>query len=68
MAVDVRTDAAGFAWSVPRKLFQIPNLQRIPRPGLLPPQTANGSIAVVATTPVEPQRFTTLLNWTALVK
>ena len=67
MTVDVHTSAAGFAWSAPRKLFQIPNLQRIPR-GFTASPDGQRFIAVVATTPVEPQRFTTLLNWTALVK
>jgi len=67
MTVDVHTNAAGFAWSAPRKLFQIPNLQRIPR-GFTASPDGQRFIAVVATTPVEPQRFTTLLNWTALVK
>jgi eukaryotic-like serine/threonine-protein kinase len=67
MAVDVHTSAEGLAWSVPRKLFTIPNLQRIPRGFTVSPD-GQRFVAVVATTPVEPQRFTTLLNWTALVK
>jgi Tol biopolymer transport system component/DNA-binding winged helix-turn-helix (wHTH) protein len=65
MAVDVQTSAAGLAWSVPRKLFKIPNLQRIPRGFTVSP---DGQRFVAVVTPVEPQRFTTLLNWTALVK
>jgi eukaryotic-like serine/threonine-protein kinase len=65
MAVDVHTSAAGLTWSVPRKLFMIPNLQRIPRGFTVSPD-GRRFVAVVATTPV--QRFTTLLNWTALVK
>jgi Tol biopolymer transport system component len=67
MAVDVHTSAAGVEWSVPRTLFSIPNLQRIPR-GLTVSADGQRFIAVVATTPTEPQRFTTLLNWTSLVK
>jgi eukaryotic-like serine/threonine-protein kinase len=65
MAVDVHTSAAGLTWSVPRKLFMIPNLQRIPR-GFTASPDGQRFIAVVASTPA--QRFTTLLNWTALVK
>jgi Tol biopolymer transport system component/DNA-binding winged helix-turn-helix (wHTH) protein len=67
MAVDVHTSAVGFEWSVPRTLFKIPNLQRIPR-GFTVSADGQRFIAVVATTPAEPQRFTTLLNWTSLVK
>jgi Tol biopolymer transport system component len=65
MSVDVQTSAAGFEWSVPRTLFKIPNLQRIPR-GFTVSADGQRFVAVVATT--LPQRFTTLLNWTALVK
>jgi hypothetical protein len=67
MSVDVHTSAAGFEWSVPRTLFKIPNLQRIPR-GFTASADGQRFVAVVATTPTEPQKFTTLLNWTALVK
>ena len=67
MAVDVHTGAAGFEWSVPRTLFKIPDLQRIPR-GLTVSADGQRFIAVVAKTPTEPQRFTTLLNWASLVK
>jgi Tol biopolymer transport system component/DNA-binding winged helix-turn-helix (wHTH) protein len=75
MAVDVHTprlrsgqaSAAGVEWSVPRPLFKIPNLQRIPR-GLTVSADGQRFIAVVATTPTEPQKFTTVLNWTSLVK
>jgi tricorn protease-like protein len=67
MSVDVRTSAVGFEWSVPRPLFKIPNLQRIPR-GFSVSADGQRFVAVVATTPIEPQRFTTLLNWTVLVK
>jgi hypothetical protein len=67
MAVDVRTSAVGFEWSAPRTLFNIPHLQNVPRGFTV---TADGQrfIAVVATAGAEPQRFTTLLNWTSLVK
>jgi len=67
MAAEVQTGAAGFEWSAPRTLFEIPNLQRIPR-GFTASADGQRFVAVVATTPVEPQRFTTLLNWTSLVK
>jgi eukaryotic-like serine/threonine-protein kinase len=67
MAVDVHTSAAGLAWSNPRKLFAIPNLQGIPR-GFTVSGDGQRFVAVVATTPTKPQRFTTLLNWTSLVK
>jgi hypothetical protein len=46
-------------------LFKIPNLQKIPRGFTVSPD-GQRFVAVVATTPV--QRFTTLLNWTALLK
>jgi Tol biopolymer transport system component len=65
MSVDVHTSAVGFDWSVPRTLFKIPNLQKIPRGFTVSPD-GQRFVAVVATTPV--QRFTTLLNWTALLK
>jgi eukaryotic-like serine/threonine-protein kinase len=67
MAVDVHTGPAGFEWSVPRSLFRIPNLQRIPR-GFTVSADGQRFVAVVATASVEPQRFTTLLNWSSLVK
>jgi Tol biopolymer transport system component len=67
MAVDVHTSEAGLEWSVPRALFKIANFQRIPR-GLTVSADGQRFIAVVATTPAEPQRFTTLLNWTSLIK
>jgi Tol biopolymer transport system component/DNA-binding winged helix-turn-helix (wHTH) protein len=67
MSVDVHTSAVGFEWSLPRTLFKIPNLQRIPR-GFAVSADGQRFVAVVAATPVEPQRFTTLLNWTTLVK
>ena len=67
MAVDVRPGAAGFEWSVPRALFKIPDSQRAFFGFTVSPD-GQRFIAVVAATPVEPQRFTTLLNWTSLVK
>jgi Tol biopolymer transport system component len=67
MAVDAHTSAVGFEWSVPRTLFTIPGLQRVPR-GFTVSADGQRFIAVVATTPAGPQRFTTLLNWTSLVK
>jgi hypothetical protein len=67
MSVDVHAGAAGLMWSVPHQLFKIPNLQRIPR-GFTVSADGQRFVAVVATTPTEPQKFTTLLNWTALVK
>jgi len=67
MAVDVRTSAAGFEWSVPRTLFTIPNLQSVPR-GFTVSADGQRFVAVVATAPGEPQRFTTLLNWTSLIR
>jgi Tol biopolymer transport system component/DNA-binding winged helix-turn-helix (wHTH) protein len=66
MAVDVHISAVGFEWSVPRTLFKIPNLQSIPR-GFTVSSDGQRFVAVVATA-AGPQRFTTLLNWTALVK
>ena len=66
MAVDVHTgSASGFEWSAPRTLFQIPNLQRIPRGFTV---SSDGQRFVAVTTPTEPQKFTTVLNWTSLVK
>ncbi|HXI29384.1 MAG TPA: hypothetical protein VNG89_13190, partial [Vicinamibacterales bacterium] len=67
MAVDVHTGAAGFEWSVPRSLFTIPNLQRIPR-GFAVSADGQRFVAVIATSRAEPQSFTTVLNWTSLVK
>jgi Tol biopolymer transport system component/DNA-binding winged helix-turn-helix (wHTH) protein len=68
MAVDVHMgSASGFEWSAPRTLFPIPNLQRIPR-GFTVSNDGQRFVAVVATTPTEPQKFTTVLNWTSLVK
>ena len=67
MSVDVHTSAVGFEWSAPRPLFKIPNLQSVPR-GFTVSADGQRFIAVVATTPTEPQRFTTVLNWTSLVK
>jgi Tol biopolymer transport system component/DNA-binding winged helix-turn-helix (wHTH) protein len=67
MAVDVHAGAVGFEWGVPRTLFTIPNLQRIPR-GLTVSADGQRFIAVVATAPPEPQKLITLLNWTSLMK
>ena len=67
MAVDVHTSAAGFEWTAPRTLFEIPNLQRIPR-GFTVSSDGQRFVAVVATMPAEPQKFITVLNWTSLVK
>ena len=67
MAVDVHTSPVGLEWSAPRPLFKIPNLQRIPR-GFTVSADGQRFVAVVATASLEPQRFTTLLNWTSLVK
>jgi hypothetical protein len=67
MAVDVHAGTTRFEWSVPRPLFQIPNLQRIPR-GFTASADGQRFVAVVATAASEPQRFMTLLNWTSLVK
>jgi Tol biopolymer transport system component/DNA-binding winged helix-turn-helix (wHTH) protein len=67
MAVDVHTSAAGFEWSAPRPLFKIPNLQPVPR-GFTVSGDGQRFVAVVATTPTEPQKFTTVLNWISLVK
>ena len=66
MAVDVHAGPGGFEWSAPRALFRIPDLQTIPR-GFTVSADGQRFIAVVATTAAEPQRFTTLLNWTLLV-
>ena len=65
MAVDVHTSAGAVEWTVPRTLFEIPNLQRIPR-GFSVSSDGQRFVAVVATT--EPQKFITVLNWTSLVK
>jgi Tol biopolymer transport system component/DNA-binding winged helix-turn-helix (wHTH) protein len=67
MSVDVHISAVGLEWSVPRPLFKIANYQRVPR-GLTMSSDGERFIAVVATTPPEPQKFTTVLNWTSLVK
>jgi hypothetical protein len=67
MAADVQTSAVGFAWSAPRPLFKIPNLQRVPR-GFTVSGDGQRFVAVVATTPTEREKFTTVLNWTSLVK
>ena len=67
MSVAVHAGETGFEWSVPRTLFKIPNLQRIPR-GFTVSADGQRFVAVVATTPTEPQKFTTVLNWTSLVK
>ena len=47
MSVDVHTSAAGFEWSLPRTLFKIPNLQRIPR-GFTVSADGQRFVAVVA--------------------
>jgi len=65
MSVDVHASAAGLEWSAPRTLFRIPNLQRIPRGFTV---SSDGQRFVAVTTPTEPQKFTTVLNWTSLVK
>jgi eukaryotic-like serine/threonine-protein kinase len=76
MAVDVHASrppgqgsAAGFEWSAPRALFKISNLN-IPGYPYSFAVSPDGQrfVATVATTGGEPQRFTTLLNWTSLVK
>jgi hypothetical protein len=67
MAADVQTSAVGFAWSAPRPLFKIPNLQPVPR-GFTVSGDGQRFVAVVATTPTEREKFTTVLNWTSLVK
>jgi carbon monoxide dehydrogenase subunit G len=67
MAVDVHSGIGGFEWSVPRSLFKIPDLQRIPR-GFTVSADGQRFVAVVATARLEPQRFTTVLNWSSLVK
>jgi hypothetical protein len=67
MAAEVQTGAAGFEWSAPRALFKIANLQIVPR-GFNVSADGQRFVAVVATTPTEPQKFTTVLNWTSLVK
>ena len=67
MAVDVHTSAVGVEWSAPRPLFKIPNYQSFLR-GFTVSGDGQRFVAVVATTPAEPQKFTTVLNWTELVK
>jgi eukaryotic-like serine/threonine-protein kinase len=67
MGVDVHPSASGIEWGVPRALFTIPKLQRTPFGFTVSPD-GQRFIVVVATTPAEPQRFTTLLNWTSLMK
>jgi hypothetical protein len=67
MAVDVHTSTAGLEWSVPRTLFRIPNYQRVPR-GFVVSADGQRFIAVVSTTRPGQQRFTTVLNWTSLIK
>ena len=67
MAADVHTGATGFEWSAPRPLFQIPNLQAVPR-GLCVSADGQRFVAVIAKVPSAPQRFSTLMNWTSLVK
>jgi Tol biopolymer transport system component/DNA-binding winged helix-turn-helix (wHTH) protein len=75
MAVDVhpprlrpgQAGAAGIEWGVPRALFKISKLQGTPFGFTVSPD-GQRFIAVVAAAPREPQRFTTLLNWTSLVK
>jgi len=68
MAVNVYRTMMAFAWSVPRPLFKVPNFQRPLNAG--PTVSADGQrfVAATATDSVEPQRLTTLLNWTSLVK
>ena len=67
MAVDVHTSAVGLEWSAPRPLFKIPNLQRVPR-GFTASADGQRFVAVVATTPDRAAKFTTVLNWTSLLK
>ncbi len=67
MSVDIHNSAVGFEWSVPRPLFKIANYQKVPR-GLTVSSDGERFVAVVATMHPEPQKFTTVLNWTALVK
>jgi eukaryotic-like serine/threonine-protein kinase len=66
MAVDVHANQAGFEWSAPRVLFKIPNLRTMPH-GLTVSADGQRFVATVALAPAEPQRLTTLLNWTSLV-
>ncbi len=67
MAVDVHPGAAGVEWGVPRALFKIPAAQ-LTSLGFTVSPDGERFVVVVASTPAEPQRFTTLLNWTALLK
>jgi hypothetical protein len=67
MVVDVEISAAGLEWGVPRPLFTIANFQRIPR-GFTASSDGQRFVAVVAAAPLAPQKFTTVLNWTSLVK
>jgi Tol biopolymer transport system component len=67
MAVDVHPGAAGVEWGVPQALFRIPKAQ-LTSLGFTASPDGQWFIAVVASTPAEPQRFTTVLNWTSLVK
>jgi Tol biopolymer transport system component/DNA-binding winged helix-turn-helix (wHTH) protein len=66
-AVDIRRNAAGLEWSAPRPLFTIPGFEAGPR-GLTVSADGRQFIAVVAAAPPAPQRLTTVLNWTALLR
>ena len=67
MTVDVHPGTAVVEWSLPRALFKIPEAQLTDNGFTVSPD-GQQFIVVAATTPSEPQRFTTLLNWMSLVK
>ena len=67
MAVDVHPSAVGVEWSAPRPLFKIPNYQSFLR-GFTVSGDGQRFVAVVRRRLPEPQKFTTVLNWTSLVK
>jgi eukaryotic-like serine/threonine-protein kinase len=68
MAIDVHAHAAGFEWGAPRLLFRIPNLLSGLPGGLTVSADGRQFIAVVPIAAAPPQRLTTVLNWTALLK
>lgn len=65
-AVQVRR-TTGLEWSAPQPLFTIPNLDASPR-GLASSADGQRFVALVRAAPPRPQRFTTMLNWSALLK
>lgn len=67
MAVDVHPSAKGVKWSVPRALFKIPEAQLTPLGFTVSPD-GERFILVSASSRAEPQKFTTVLNWTSLIK